>query len=259
MVRFIGSAGQRIKEDYLRILRFFRFYSMFGVGEPDKKALAACAANCEGLKTLPMERIRDEFFKLLQTKNASETIKIMQENGILSYVLPDAKYMDNLAFIKKLVNGRSLENKSMLYFFVLYRPDAALAENLAQRLRFSRKGKQKFISWAEENVTLGELLDEKKRLRLAYEFDKEFCLEELLLIVAENKEPLPNFWDLYDAINAMEIPEFPLRGKDLIEQGIPDVQVGRIMKEREQAWIASDFTMTKAELLSPQYGKVSGE
>ena len=259
VVRFIGSASQRIKEDYLRILRFFRFYSMFGVGEPDKKALAACAANCDGLKTLPMERIRDEFFKLLQTKKAAETIKIMQENGILSYILPDAKYMDNLTFIKKLVNGRQLENKSMLYFFVLYRPNSALAENLAQRLRLSRKEKQKFISWAEESITLGELLDEKKRLRLAYKFDKEFCLEELLLIVAENQEPLPNFWDLYDAISAMDIPEFPLRGKDLIEQGVQDIMVGKMMKEKEQAWIESDFTLTKEELLSPQYGKVSGE
>ena len=91
VVRFIGSANQRIKEDYLRILRFFRFYSMFGVGEPDKKALAACAANSEGLKNLPMERIREEFFKLLLTKNAAATIKIMQDNGVLSYVLPDAE------------------------------------------------------------------------------------------------------------------------------------------------------------------------
>ena len=259
VVRFIGSANQRIKEDYLRILRFFRFYSMFGVGEPDKKALAACAANSEGLKNLPMERIREEFFKLLLTKNAAATIKIMQDNGVLSYVLPDAEYTDNLAFIKNIVNGRALENKAMLYFFVLYRPDTALAENLAQRMRFSRKEKQKFISWASAKVTLSELFDEKKRLRLAYEYDKEFCLEELLLLVAENKEPLPNIWDLYDAVNSMVVPEFPIRGKDLIEHGVKDTMVGKIMKELEQTWIESDFSLSKEEMLSPQYSKVSGE
>ena len=74
IVRFIGSAGQRIKEDYLRILRFFRFYSIFGKAPIDAKALEACKENKDGLKQLSMERIRDELFKfcLLYTSDAAD-------------------------------------------------------------------------------------------------------------------------------------------------------------------------------------------
>ncbi len=257
VVRFIGSATQRVKEDYLRILRFFRFYSMFGVGEPDKKAVEACAENAENLKNLPMERIKDEMLKILLTKNAVKTIEIMQENNIMSYIMPQAKYLDSLDFIKKLVNGRTLANKALLYLFTMYQPDVPFAENLAQRLKFSKKERQKFVSWAEEDVTLNQLLDDKSRLHLAYEYGKEFCLEKLLLITARNKEPLPNFWGLYDAIEHMEVPTFPLRGQDLVDRGVETAQIGRILKEREQAWINSGFRLSKEELLEPKYNKVS--
>ena len=257
VVRFIGSANQRIKEDYLRILRFFRFYSMFGVGEPDKKAVEACAENAENLKNLAMERIKEEMLKILLTKNAVKTIEVMQDNNIMSYIMPDAKYLDSLDFIKKLVNGRVLENKALLYLFTMYQPDEAFAENLAQRLKFSRKERQKFVSWAEEDVTLNQLLEDKSRLCLAYEYGNEFCLEKLLLITARNKEPLPNFWGLYDAIEHMEVPTFPLRGQDLVDKGVETAQIGRILKEREQAWINSGFRLSKEELLEPKYNKVS--
>ena len=257
VVRFIGSANQRIKEDYLRILRFFRFYSMFGVGEPDKKAVEACAENAENLKNLAMERIKEEMLKILLTKNAVKTIEVMQNNNIMSYIMPDAKYLDSLDFIKKLVNGRVLENKALLYLFTMYQPDVPFAENLAQRLKFSRKERQKFVSWAEEEVTLNQLLEDKSRLCLAYEYGKEFCLEKLLLITARNKEPLPNFWGLYDAIEHMEVPTFPLRGQDLVDRGVETAQIGRILKEREQAWINSGFRLSKEELLEPKYNKVS--
>ena len=76
-VRFIGNPDTRIKEDYLRILRFFRSYSIFGKGELDKKALKACVENKDGLKKISSERIRDEMFKILATKNVAKTIKIM--------------------------------------------------------------------------------------------------------------------------------------------------------------------------------------
>lgn len=248
-VRFIGKASQRIQEDYLRILRFFRFYSMFGEGDPDKKALQACVENREGLKKLPMERIREELLRLLQTKNAAKTIKIMQENNILSFIMPDAKHLDNLDFLKKLFNGRQLPSKDLLYLFTLYNPDVALAENMAVRLKFSKKDKQKFLNWAETDVSCDELLDEKKRMRLAYEYGKEFCLEKLLLCSAQNKTANDDFWKTYDMFDNMHVPTFPLKGKDLLEQGIEPAQIGAILKIRELAWVNSDFKLSKNDLL----------
>lgn len=249
-VRFIGSASQRIKEDYLRILRFFRFYSRFGVGEPDQKALTACIENREGLKNLSMERIKEELFKMLLTPNAAVTIRIMQDNGIMNFVMPEAGAIDNLAFIKKLLDNKDVPDKALLYFFTLYQPDVSLAENLAVRMRFSKREKQKFIRWAERKVTLSELSDEISIQKLMYETDKEFCLEKFLLIIAENKEAIPYFWEKYQTIAAVSEPQFPLRGKDIIEQGVANSQaIGIILRELENQWLASNFMLSKDKLL----------
>lgn len=259
VVRFIGSADKRIKEDYLRILRFFRFYSMFGKGNPDKKALKACVENREGLKKLPMERIREELFKLLLTSKAVETIKIMLENNVLSYVMPDCKYADNLDFLKKIFNGRILPSKALLYFFILYQPDESLADNLATRLRFSKKEKQKFVKWATIETSVNELTNPLSLQHLAYEHGKDFCLEKLLLVAAKNKEEIPDFWDLYAKIEEVEIPEFPIRGKDLLDNGVKPEQIGKMLQYYENLWEESDFSLSKDDLLSPKYSKVSGE
>ena len=249
-VRFIGSASQRIKEDYLRILRFFRFYSRFGVGEPDQKALAACIENREGLKNLSMERIKEELFKMLLTPNAAATIRIMQDNGIMNFVMPEAGAIDNLAFIKKQLDDKDVPDKALLYLFTLYQPDAPLAENLAVRMKFSKREKQKFIRWAERKVALSELSDEISLQKLMYETDKEFCREKFLLIIAENKEAIPYFWEKYQTMAAVSEPQFPLRGKDIIEQGVANPQaIGTILRELENQWLASNFTLSKDKLL----------
>ncbi|MBQ7284733.1 MAG: CCA tRNA nucleotidyltransferase [Alphaproteobacteria bacterium] len=249
-VRFIGSASQRIKEDYLRILRFFRFYSRFGIGEPDKKALAACIENREGLKTLSMERIKEELFKLLLTPKAAATIRIMQDNGILSYIMPEAKAIDNFEFIKNLLNDKDVPDKELHYLFALYQPDESLAENLATRMKFSKREKQKFVSWATSGVTLAELSNKLSIQKIMYENDKEFCAEIFLQNVARNKENIPDFWKKYLDIKATPEPEFPVRGKDIIERGIADRQaIGFVLRELEAQWLDSNFTLSKDELL----------
>ena len=110
IVRFIGSANQRIKEDYLRILRFFRFYSIFGKAPIDRKALEACKENRDGLKQLSMERIRDELFKLFLTPKVVETLQIMYDNEILSYVFPDTHYLEELDFLVNTIDVKDLPN-----------------------------------------------------------------------------------------------------------------------------------------------------
>ena len=258
-VKFIGSADKRIKEDFLRILRFFRFYSMFGIGEPDKKALKACAENNENLKTLPMERIREELFKLLLTPQAVKTIKVMQDNNILSYVMPDGRFLENLDYMKKLFNGKDLASKHLLYLFILYQPDEAMAENMAVRLKFSKKEKQKFLKWATININLKDFTNKNLLKLLAYEHGKDFCLEQFLLSAARSQETLPDFWNLYEQIENMEVPIFPIKGKDLLQEGLVSEQIGKRLKYLEQKWLESDFTLNKDELLQPSLNKVSGE
>lgn len=134
IVRFIGNPNHRIKEDYLRIMRFFRFYSIFGKGPIDEKALKACVENKDGLKTLSIERIRDELAKILLTKNVSKVMKIIFDNNILVHLLAPSDNFAKLDFLINLVDEEALDHEAMRRLFILYEPDEDLAENLAVRL-----------------------------------------------------------------------------------------------------------------------------
>ena len=250
VVRFIGSPSQRIKEDYLRILRFFRFYSLFGKQEIDKKALAACRENSEGLTTLSMERIRDELFKILLTPRAVETIRIMIENDILAYIMPNPQHLDDLTFLSDMVEREKIPHEALRRLFVIYRPDESLAENLSVRLRLSKKQKQLFVTLSREKVALDDLLDENKLPQLIYRYGKEFCIEKMLMEASRHKEYIPGLRLKIDAVKNFAVPEFPLRGKDIIAQGVSDNhRIGAELKELEEIWISGGFRQSKEELL----------
>ena len=226
IVRFIGSAGQRIKEDYLRILRFFRFYSIFGKAPIDTKALEACKENKDGLKQLSMERIRDELFKLFLTPKVIETLQIMYDNEILSYILPDTHYLEELDFLVNTINTGDLPNAPLRRLFVLYNPDEALAENLATRLRMSNKQREDFVSWARFHPFFDELLS------------------------AFNRRVLPDIRERIKHIAQIKLPEFSIKGRDVIAAGIKDNRkIGEVLDELEQIWIDSDFNLSHEELL----------
>ena len=252
IVRFIGNANQRIKEDYLRILRFFRFYSVFSKTEIDRKALEACIENKDGLKTLSMERIRDELFKILLTPKAAETVKIISDNDILGYVLPNIRNDDKLDFLIKKVNLGLVTPCPLRRIFVLYDPDPDLAENMANRMKFSKKQKGDFISWAENKVSLLDFGDRKKLARMIYKFGKDFALNKLLIEQALQTTLLPNNQEIISFIDTTEIPVFPLRGKDILETGsIEDNRlIGDILDKLEEKWMDSNFTLGREELLS---------
>ena len=249
-VRFIGSASQKIKEDYSRILRYIRFYSLFGLEEPNRKAIEACVENCSGLKKVPMEKIRDELFKIIQTPNAVRAYRLMQSNGILSYIMPDAEHIDDLEFFNNITKEHHIDDVAIVKMFILYRPNSALAENLAIRLKLSRKEKQLFTSLADQQVSLEDLLNENTLNKVIYELGVDFAKAKLLTNIAEKKVITDNLWKIYLNISQMPEPIFPLKGKDIINNGVLDGQrVGPILKELEQRWIDSNFTLNKEQLL----------
>lgn len=250
IVRFIGSPTVRIKEDYLRILRFFRFYSMFGKGEIDQKALSACVENKEGLRQLSAERIRDELSKILLTPQVVKVIKIMADNGILDTILPVPKNYDKFAFLIEMCNQEHLESNWLRRLYIVFEPDEALAENLANRLKLSKKDKMLFVSWAQHQPQTAEFLDEKSLLKLIYRYGKEFCYHKLILNLAAEKKYINNLNEILEFINAAEIPLFPIRGRDLLEKGVaPNEKIGATLKLLENEWIESGFKMSREELL----------
>lgn len=250
LVRFIGSANQRIKEDYLRILRFFRFYSIFGKAPIDRKALEACRENKDGLRQLSMERIRDELFKLFITPKVVETLQIMYDNEILSYLFPDTHYLEELDFLVNTIDVKELPNASLRRLFILYNPDETLAENLATRLRMSNKQKDDFVSWARYHPFFDELLEEKPLRRLIYLHGNDFCRDKLILLSALNRRVLPDLKQRLAHIAEIKLPEFSVKGRDVIAAGIKDNRkIGEVLNDLEQIWIDSDFSLTHEELL----------
>ena len=258
VVRFIGNAGQRIKEDYLRILRFFRFYSIFGKGEIDAKALKACVENKDGIKTLSIERIRDELGKILMTSNAVKTLQIMFDNEILIHFLPDSPNLDKLQFLIDLVNKHKIKQEVLRRLFILYTPDEKLAENLACRLKLSRKDKELFVSWSIYNPSLEESMTEKGLRKLLYLYGRDFCFNKFLIISALNKTESKNFAEIIERINTLEIPVFQVKGKNIIDAGIMNNhRISDVLRQLENAWIDSDFTLTFNELMCQAKGIIS--
>lgn len=251
IVRFIGNPNHRIKEDYLRILRFFRFHSAFGKGPIDAKALKACVENRDGLKTLSIERIRDELSKLLLTKNVSETIRIMFDNGILGFLLAPSDNYEKLDFLIKLVDDEAVPHEALRRLFILYEPDEDLAENLANRLHLTKKQKEHFVRWAAINPDLEEFFDDKSLMKLIYLYGKEFCRDKLLLQSAIDMKKVPNLHEKLEQIENTVVPIFTIRGKDVIAAGVEsNHKIGDILDNLEHIWMDSGFSLTREELLA---------
>ena len=239
----------------MRILRFFRFYSIFGKGEIDAKALLACRKNQAGLKKVSIERIRDEYAKIMLTPNVAKTVKIMHDNDILGYILPPAQHLDYLEKLITLVRKESLEESALRRLFILYMPDEKLADSFATRLKFSRKQKDLFVSLARYNPDISEFENKASLLTLLYKHGREFCEHKYIILCAVAGKTPKNFTKTIENIRTLEIPVFSLKGRDIIEAGVKDNRkIGTILSILEQMWMASAFSMSKEDLLSQVHG-----
>lgn len=250
IVRFIGNAGQRIKEDYLRILRFFRFYSIFGKKEIDAKALKACIENKEGLKGISVERICSELKKIILTPNAAKTLRIMSDNEILAYVLPQSQNIDKLQFLINLVDKHDIAHNALRRLFVLYNPDEKLAENLAFRLKMSRKERELFVSLAQHQPDMEEFSNQDGLRRLLYLYGRDFCYNRFLISAALCQIEPEDFTKTLAEIESLDIPVFMLKGKDIIDAGIINRhRISGILNQLEDIWAESNFTLCREELV----------
>lgn len=234
-VRFIGSPEARIREDFLRILRFFRFHARYGHGAPDAEGLAACVALQDGLDRLSRERIGMEMRKLLLAAGAPETLALMHQNGILDRVLGGAAFPERLSALPDL--GRMPSMELMLAVIAGQTPEDA--DRLAERLRLSnaeREGIRSLLAWS---CTLGADPDEAAVRLAVYRAGNGIAAGALAHAAARagtgpsRHLPLAATWTA---------PRFPLTGKDLLAAGVPPgPEVGARLKALEEAWIAGGY------------------
>ena len=227
-VRFIGEPLQRIAEDHLRILRFFRFHARFGEGEPDAAALGACTARANDLMALSRERIADELLKLLALPDPSPTIALMLARGILAPILPElvADAADRIAALAGAETTAGIAPDPLRRLSAMLPRDEAAAARVAARLKLSKKARKRLAAAADPG------LDPNPRA-LAYRCGTEAAVDRLLL------GGLPK-----DAagIAAWTIPSLPVGGGELVARGVAQgPQVAQTLREIERQWVAAGF------------------
>lgn len=235
-LRFIENAEQRIREDYLRTLRYFRFMAWYGSPQvgPEPDALDAIASNLDGLETLSAERVGQEFRKLLRASDPAPALALMRQTGALPVLMPGS----DDRWISMLVH---FEHAMGLTPDWLVRLAALGGEGLTDRLRLS-KIEAKRLALLQEHGFAGPLLSE-----LAYRHGAEVAQAAALLRGCMAEQMPENA--VLEAISRAAQARFPVSAKDLMPK-FKGPELGRELARLEQLWIASGFTLSRAELLS---------
>jgi poly(A) polymerase len=226
-VRFIGDPYERIAEDHLRILRFFRFHSRFGRGEPDSAALEACAARANDLMALSRERIADELLKLLAVDDPVATVRTMLDRGILKPVVPeiDGQAWTALQSLVKAEREAGIESDPLRRLAALLPRDADIAGGVATRLKLSNRARKRVRCAA--GTEIGDAR------AVAYRLGAACAVDRLLLASRPDEARDTAGW---------HPPRLPISGGALIKRGLAEGPiVSRTLQQIEGRWIEAGF------------------
>lgn len=249
-VRFIGDPTQRIEEDYLRILRFFRIHAAFGAGEVDRAGYLACIRARAGLSTLSAERMRMEILKLLVADGAVGAVAAMADGGFLQQIFGGVAYTGPLAAMISAERELGLKGDAIRRLAALAVAVTEDARRVAMRLRLSNAEAKALDSMGHRWWRLAGMDEARARQRL-YRLGADRYRDRLLLAWARaggNADPAP--WrELALLPQRWSVPKFPLRAADFVGRGIAEgPALGHLITLAEEAWLAADFPLDKTSL-----------
>lgn len=249
-VRFIGAARERIAEDVLRILRFFRFHARFGQGRPDPDALAACATLAPLLPTLSGERVQQEVTRILAQDRMVETWRLMLAAGVVAQILPKAVDIERLAALDRL-EWLVGEAHPMAHLAALLPPGLTAASDTAERLRLSNSNRERLLAMCAPTVDVHPDLTITSRRHALQKLGPDLYRDLLLLSAATRRTPAVELLEaLADAATWIVIP-FPLKGRDVLDLGVPPgPDVGLLLAGVEGWWAARDYRPTREDCLT---------
>ena len=244
-VRFIGDPAKRIAEDYLRILRFFRFHAAYGTRDhPDAAGLAACIRGRDGLDQLSRERLRMEMLKLVVAPHAVPTLISMTDAGLLLRVLGGVSYLasfENMAKVEAAIGAEPNAVRRLGALAVAVPEDA---ERLWQRLRLSNSEHERLASMGEGWGRISPLYGEKAGKALLYRLRPQQFTDRVLLGWARsNATAHDTEWHALATLpQRWTAPMFPLKAADFMKRGVPQgPALGAALAAAEQAWVALGF------------------
>lgn len=250
-VRFIGDATTRIREDYLRILRFFRFHAAYGRGAPDRNGFLAAIRARDGLRRLSAERIGAEMRRLVTAPRAPETVEIMSEAGLLEIVLAAVPQIGVFSRLRAILDAHGIPAhpaRALAAAGALVEEDA---DRIADRLRLSNADRSTMVGM----VTLAPFIAPKDgpaaARRSIYRHGNDRYRDAVLLAWAwARAEPDDPAWTaLLDLSLRWHRPDFPFTGRDVLALGVkPGTNVGAILSATKRWWIEADFPDERARL-----------
>jgi poly(A) polymerase len=262
-VRFVGEAEARIREDVLRLLRYFRFYAHYGAPPPDPAALAACRSLAHLLPTLSGERVCQETMKLLRAADPAVVFALMRDHHILSHFLPEATRIDRLAAlvtIEGVVPAALLDRADAVRRLgALLGDSVETARAVASRLKFSNTDRERLVAILRHGeIAIDPDLNGPARRRLVHRLGTELFIDRALLNWAgrladggtQDRRVTESWIDLIRFAREWPVPEFPLKGRDIVEAGVPiGPAVGELMEQLQAWWIEGDFTTDRKACL----------
>ena len=258
-LRFIGDASARIEEDYLRILRFFRFFAWYGAGRPDGDGLRAVTRLKGGLTKLSAERVWAELRKLLAAPDPSRALLWARQTGVLTLILPESERwgIDGIHGLMAAEQLYGWPADPLLRLECIVPPDPARLAELSTRLKLSNVDRDRLKAFAEADPVSPEGSEAAFRLKL-YFADRGGLLDRLRLQLAVSAAKgldaagaTAALARLVKTAESFDPPSFPVTGADLQDLGMkPGKEFGAVLQELKLAWVESGFVLSREKLLA---------
>ena len=243
-VAFVGGADQRLAEDYLRSLRWFRFLAWYGQGEPDAEALAACARAADKLSGLSAERIGAEILKLLGAEDPRAAVGLMAKSGVLGALLTDARDLPRFGGLVAIETDQLFETDALLRLAALLPAGEVAATGAARALRLSNLQRDRLVAALSPQPVLKSWMSPREIRRVVYGLGKDAFRDraKLAWAAAASTATTPQWRGMIALAEGWVRPTFPLSGADVAKAGVPQGPlVGQVLREVEDWWIDHDF------------------
>ena len=250
---FVGDPETRIREDYLRILRFFRFGAWYGRTWPEHRELRVCAELRDGLRTLSAERIGKELLKLLAAPDPRRAVDLMARTGVLGILLPELGRLDWFE------PGAALTNDPELRLSLLINPDPARVRRTAERLRLSNAQRDRLLAAVATEPPVHLDMTPVQALGALYRGGADAFCDRVIRAWAAHPERAAEGRALLGIADGWSRPRFPLNGDDLAAAGLPrGPALGRALRALEQAWVDGGFQEDRPALLVRLMDQLAG-
>ena len=243
-VRFIGDASARIREDYLRILRFFRFSADYGCGDADATGLAACTELKSGMTRLSGERVGAEMMKLLVSPRAAEICEVMNQRGILEIVLGKHGHPERLLKLQTIQNDMAIAAEAIPRLAALALDTPGDTAEISRKLRLSNEANAILMATATPHPALNPNAPERDAKALLYRLGPTAFQRAVQHAWAASNAPATDpAWHLrYRLAERWSPPRMPFTGVDVLALNVePGPIVGKVLSAFELWWAEQNF------------------